>query len=164
MHRVTLLSLLLAAARSHLQLARWRKPQEPLIRVYRPASSQNGKPDIAWCWGGPYCTGQTGPTWQSGERAPAGIQGRIRIRYPRRPERLRLRGWRDIECGIDSCRGVGPKRVFELGLRRIRRDGGILGWAALFHLPKREGHLYLLLDGFWDPQHYAHWTFHLRLR
>ncbi|HWM58663.1 MAG TPA: NAD-glutamate dehydrogenase [Pseudonocardia sp.] len=39
------LPLLLAAARSHLQLARWRKPQEPLIRVYRPASSQNGKPD-----------------------------------------------------------------------------------------------------------------------
>ena len=39
------LPLLLAAARSPLQLARWRKPREPLIRVYRPASAQNGKPD-----------------------------------------------------------------------------------------------------------------------
>jgi glutamate dehydrogenase len=36
--------LLLAAARSHLQLARWRAPREPLIRVYRPGGGQDGKP------------------------------------------------------------------------------------------------------------------------
>ncbi len=37
--------LLLAAARSHLQLARWRTPREPLIRVYRPDTAADTKPD-----------------------------------------------------------------------------------------------------------------------
>ena len=37
--------LLLAAARSHLQLASWRKPREPLIRIYRPEPAAAEKPD-----------------------------------------------------------------------------------------------------------------------
>ena len=37
--------LLLAAARSHLQLASWRKPREPLIRIYRPDPAAAEKPD-----------------------------------------------------------------------------------------------------------------------
>ena len=39
--------LLLAAARSHLQLASWRTSREPLIRVYRPDADAEQKPDDA---------------------------------------------------------------------------------------------------------------------
>jgi len=137
----------------------------PKTRLVADGHRQRGIPDISWCWGErESCHGQTGPIWGGAVRAAAGVQARIRLLEPERPNKIRLRGWREFECGIDSCPGTEGHRVYNLGLRRIRREGNLIGWKALFNLNDRPGDLYLLLRGRWDAHHYAFWTFHLDLR
>lgn len=119
-----------------------------------------------FCWtrttptgGGTLCADAVWSFPNEFRRTPAGDPAVLRIRRSERPDHLSLYGYREIDEN-DIPQDEGER--LPTHLRRMRRDGEVVGWRARFRTPNEPGHLYLDLFARWDPGD-ASYTFHLKL-
>lgn len=157
---------------SHLQLTKAAAhtflPSPPGSTLKTDDLSVPGAP-FSNCWSQAYSDG-TGSTLCSdyyrlgplkARPARAGERAFIRIHSRYRPDRIRLRFFREVDS---SGLPIGRKPAVRIRLRPHLREGLPREWDAHFRLPARPGHVYPLINLTYDGHGTAPYDWHLRLR
>ncbi|MGI8407882.1 MAG: integrin alpha, partial [Actinomycetota bacterium] len=134
----------------------------PTAQIISYSAHQRAKRG-SFCWDG-RCVDKV-PAWPAAEVAGTGDRAHFRISFDEEPGTFSLRGYRELD---DSGLPSGPAISFPATLKPIRhyRGAPIAGYEAVFDLPNRPGHLYLVGAASWpgDGRGDASWFAHLRLR
>lgn len=123
---------------------------------------------FSYCWSDSFSDG-TGVTMCADyirieplppRRARAGARAFIRIHSTYRPDKIRLRIYREVSSGYPS----GDARRPDYRLRRHVENGRTQAWDVRFRLPERRGHVYPAMYVTWAGHGTAPYDWHLLLR
>ena len=140
----------------------------PTGRLIAGDHGQEGRLHSA-CWaqedGPTLCTVSSAWVFPSVRRAPGDSQARVRFRFPERIAVGRVTAWRrTYESSVHGEQPAGDGHVLRSGVRKMFRDGALVGWVVVFHLPDREGERWFAVGVDWEDRGSATYAFHLDLR